>query len=127
MREFQQKIVILLEPRISGAMTDTVCVRLGKKRWARSEAMGFSGGVWVLLDEEKVELKLTVARRSFLHMEVWEPTGECWLLTAVYANPHLSIRRYIWEQLGQLKDDGAWMLVGDFNCVLEDAESSSKS
>src|SRR4051812_37072007 len=65
MREFRQKIVILLEPRISGAMADMVCAKFGRKRWARSEALGFSGGVWVIWDEEEVELQLLVGRRSF--------------------------------------------------------------
>lgn len=52
MREYMLKVVILLEPRVSGDTANRVCNRLGKKRWARSEAIGFSGGVWVLWEEK---------------------------------------------------------------------------
>lgn len=47
-RELRPKIVIIIEPRISGLAADNVCKRLGKKQWIRSEARGFSGGIWVL-------------------------------------------------------------------------------
>lgn len=43
LREYRLKLVILLEPRISGKMANLVFLRLGKKRWVRSEALGFSG------------------------------------------------------------------------------------
>lgn len=75
MRGFRPKIVILLEPRISSASADCVCKKLGKKRWVRSEANGFSGGVWVLWDEEEMKVKLRVASRSFIHMEVVSREG----------------------------------------------------
>lgn len=35
MREYRPKIIILLEPQISGETADRVCKRLGKKHWAR--------------------------------------------------------------------------------------------
>lgn len=76
---------------------------MGKKRWARSEAAGFSGGVWVLWDEEEIGLKLMVARRSFLHMEVRSGDGQSWMLMAVYANPHPNVRRFLWDQLDALE------------------------
>lgn len=38
-------IIILLEPRINGEVADSVCKRIGKRKWVQSEADGFSGGV----------------------------------------------------------------------------------
>lgn len=70
MREFRLKIVILLEPRTRGETADKVCKKLGKKRWVRSKLVGFSGGVWVIWDDEEVELKMMTIRRSFIHMKV---------------------------------------------------------
>lgn len=70
MRVFRPKNTILLEPRISKEVADRVCNKLGKKRWVRSEAMGFNGGVWVIWDDEEILVRLKATHRSFLHMEV---------------------------------------------------------
>lgn len=48
------------------------------------------------------------------------------MLTALYASPQPSIRRYVWDQLEALERGLPWMIVGDFNCVLLDEERSSK-
>lgn len=47
-REHMPSIIVLIEPRINGEVADVVCKKLGKKTWIRSEAFGFSDGVWVL-------------------------------------------------------------------------------
>lgn len=44
-REFKPRMIILIEPRISGDLADRVCESLGKTKWIRSEARGFSGGI----------------------------------------------------------------------------------
>lgn len=36
-------IIILLEPRINGEVADSVCKRMGKRKWVRSEADGVLG------------------------------------------------------------------------------------
>lgn len=40
--------IVLLEPKISRAEASKVCKGLGKSHWIRSEANGFSGGIWLL-------------------------------------------------------------------------------
>lgn len=87
MRECRPKIVILLELRISVEAVDRVCMRLGKKMWARYEAIGFSGGVWILWNEEEINISMLGARRPFIHLDVRLGDGRCWLLRALYANP----------------------------------------
>lgn len=44
-RSFDPVVIILLEPKINGDIADDVCKSLGKSRWVRSEAEGFSGGI----------------------------------------------------------------------------------
>lgn len=122
MSEQRPMVLILIEPKVSGVMADRVCRKLGKKRWARSEAFGFSRGIWVLWNKEELEKKLLVARKSFLHMQIQFGRWERWLLMVIYANPQPSIRKHIWEQLDTLDRKMSWMLVGDYNCVLFDEE-----
>lgn len=88
--------------------------------------MGFSRGVWVLWEEEDVRLMMLEACRSFIHMEVRMRDGREWLLTAVYAKPRPSFRRFIWERLDELQWKSLWLLIRDFNCYLDDEERSSK-
>lgn len=70
-------------------------------------------------------VKLRVANRSFLHMEVEARDGRRWLLTTVYANPQPTKRRFLWKHLEALEVELPWELIGDFNCILKDEERSS--
>lgn len=47
-RSFKPEVFIILEARISGTEADAICNNLGKIDWVRSEAIGFSSGVWIL-------------------------------------------------------------------------------
>lgn len=47
-RVYRTKIILLIEPKISGAEADVASKKLGKSRWSRSEADGFNGGVFLL-------------------------------------------------------------------------------
>lgn len=42
---YMPTIVVLLEPKINGLLATTVCRRLKKTHWVRSEVEGFSGGI----------------------------------------------------------------------------------
>lgn len=75
--------------------TDKVYKKLGKKRWARVEVVGFSGSVCVLWDKEEVELRLLIAQKSFIYMKVRSENGLGWMLMAVYANLHPNVRRFL--------------------------------
>lgn len=70
LREYKPKILILLEPRISGEVADKVCRKLGRRCWIRSEVLGYSGGIWVCWNEEEVDLRVIKLTRTIVHMEV---------------------------------------------------------
>lgn len=91
-RVFKPVITVLLEPKISGEEADKVCKKFGKRRWVRSESLGFSGGVWAIWDDERISLNVLAAGRSYLHMEVQSGDGRRWAITAVYASPHACVR-----------------------------------
>ena len=46
--EYKAKILVLLEPRISGSKADRVIRMLGFDRSHRVEAKSFSEGIWIL-------------------------------------------------------------------------------
>lgn len=127
MRNFKQKIIVLIEPRVSGEVANRICKKLGRKKWIRAESWGFSGGIWVLWEEEEISLRLLAAKMYFLHMEVVSANKKKLVLIAVYASPKPSGRQFLRSRLEELNVDLPWVLIGDFNCVLMAEERSSRS
>lgn len=72
-----------------------------------------------------VEVKLSYAHCSFLHVSLTTARGLTWKMTVVYANPNASKRRHLWVKLDTLKIEAPWLVLGDFNCVLRDEDRSS--
>lgn len=77
MRRYKPLIILLMEPKISGATADEACNKLGKMKWIRANAEGFSGGVWCFWDEDDVEVELRYAHSYFLHLLVTITGGVC--------------------------------------------------
>lgn len=46
------------------------------------------------------------------------------LCSFVYAGPHVRLRRELWQFHGLLSEsvEGPWIIVGDFNCILDGTE-----
>lgn len=127
LKEHRSLVVILLEPRISGDTAEDMCKKLGKDRWIRSEAAGFSGGVWILWNVGDISVKLLYVDRFFLHFEVKMGGRKEWVMTAVYVSPNPYVRRHLREKLNEMEVTRPWLVVGDFNSVLHDEERSSMS
>lgn len=124
-RRYRPKIIVLLEPRISGNEADDSCRRLGRRDWIRSKARGFSGGIWILWDRQEIALTVIHVELHFVHLLVHEANGKIWELTAIYASPQRSLRPALWKQLESIQRSYPWVLIGDFNCTSKEAERSS--
>lgn len=124
-RAHRPKIIVLIMPKISGAEVDVVCRKPGKSRWSRSEAKGFRGGVWLLWDMEKIDVKLLYVHKYLMHVEVQSDGGLIWELIEIYASPITHVRRHIWGLLYLKILTRPWVIIGNFNCVLKGEEQSS--
>lgn len=125
LRVHRPDILILIEPKISGEIATKVCKKLKKIHWILSEADGFSSGVWVLWDEDDIQVSPRYIHHQFIHMSIVSGDQQRWELTALYASPQASSRRQLWSALDQIAVNGAWALIEDFNCVLRVEEWSS--
>lgn len=114
--------MVILEPRISGREADLACKRIGYPDWIRSEARGFSGGIWILWDGNDISLKVIHAEFHFIHVLIREADGRGWEMSAIYASPNRTLRPALWRQLDAIKPQFPWVLLGDFNCTLRDGE-----
>lgn len=126
-RDHNPSIIVLIEPKMSGSGVDEVCKKHGKSHWVRSEAEGFSGGIWLLWDDSAINVVPVDVNRFFIHALVSLKNGLRCMLTAVYASPRGSVRRNLWAKLDMLVIEKPWILMGDFNCVLRSEERSSGS
>lgn len=74
-----------------------------------------------------IGVRLKVAHKFFLHMEISSTNGQTWALTAVYVSPKTNVRQFLWNKLDELNEGVPWVLIGYFNCVLLVEERSSMS
>lgn len=99
-------------------------IKSGLSRWSRSEAEGYSGGVWVLWKEEEVRIGIRYDHKFFIHVSVASNNGKEWELIVIYLSPVASKRKEFWGTLDEMVIEKPWVLVSDYNCVLMDEERS---
>lgn len=75
---YKPDIIAVLEPRISGITADDVCTRIGRKNWIRVEADGFSGGVWILWEEDTIKVRMKHVHKQFVHLIINPGRNEEW-------------------------------------------------
>ncbi|KAL4280940.1 hypothetical protein GQ457_03G011290 [Hibiscus cannabinus] len=128
-RDSKPVLVALFEPRISGSRASSVIRKLGFPKSFRVEAHGFSGGIWILWKEELVVQVLKISNQ-YVHMRVrFSATEPPVFITAVYASPNATLRKYVWDQLFNLNPgtEHAWLLGGDFNAIYDSMDRSGGS
>ncbi|CAN0912663.1 hypothetical protein LINGRAPRIM_LOCUS555 [Linum grandiflorum] len=113
-------VVAISEPRISGDRALDTIRQLRFPNFVVEDANGFSGGIWVLWDEEIVQLKILRTSSQSIHAEVsWDGTQQC-QVTFVYGTPRRLDRTALWDELVAISDhvNGPWLVLGDFNATL---------
>ncbi|KAK3205341.1 hypothetical protein Dsin_019387 [Dipteronia sinensis] len=84
-------VIAILEPRISGSRALKVVNKLGFSDKFLVETFGFSGGIWLLWNGNRVKLQVVASSRHSITAVVAEG-DRFWVLTVVYANPSVVIR-----------------------------------
>ncbi|KAI9117550.1 hypothetical protein K1719_011716 [Acacia pycnantha] len=109
-------VVVILEPRISGVQAAKTIKNWGFKFSVRVEAVGFSGGIWLLWNMEELSVEVLKEEEQFIHCKV-KLDDKRMLFTAVYASPCEQKRQSLWSSLHSLASEIAepWLLAGDFN------------
>lgn len=123
--KYRVQILLLVEPLISGHKASKVIRRMGFSSHHHVEAVGFSGGLWLLWDDVDFSLDILATGDQFIHARVVPARGEdLWFLTGVYGSPRLSDRDELWHNLRNLSQStvGPWVLLGDFNAYIYSSE-----
>lgn len=69
LKKHHPDIFCLMETKTSGDNADTVCCKLGFENWARVEALGFSGGIWVFWSDA-LQVEILTSQPQFVHMAI---------------------------------------------------------
>ncbi|XP_031402735.1 uncharacterized protein LOC116212324 [Punica granatum] len=122
-RDHRPNIVVIVEPRISGAKADAVCRKFSDYSVERVEAQGFSGGIWVWWQPNVVQVTVHDRHEQALHCRISQ-NDRTWEFTAVYASPSIMNRRDLWSCLSTISAGitGPWVVLGDFNTILDASE-----
>ncbi|XP_019178890.1 PREDICTED: uncharacterized protein LOC109174053 [Ipomoea nil] len=125
-RSHNPDILCHMETKTSGTNADDVCKKLGFDKWARVEALGFSGGIWILWYDD-LNIEILSSHPQFIHMAVEGKNNNKWTSMTVYGSPSLHLRKRLWNDLRQNKTkvSGPWLIAGDFNAVISNEETSN--
>lgn len=112
-------VLIIIEPQISGQKADKVISKMGFNNSYRSEAEGFSGGIWLLWEYFQVNIDIINTSSQLIHCKVSLQEGkDNFFLTCVYGSPNPLVRQGLWSQLENIYNvirSSKWTCMGDFN------------
>lgn len=89
---YNPDIFCLLETKTSGSRATDICMKLNFAKWARVEAIGYSGGIWTMW-REGLHVDILSSNPQYMHLQVNNDDGNNWNLTVVYGSPCLHLRR----------------------------------
>ncbi|CAL1380329.1 unnamed protein product [Linum trigynum] len=124
-RRYRTSIAIIVEPRISGVRAVQVVEGLGFDKYLIVDAVGFSGGIWLVWDSTIATITEVDRSAQMLLVQVTMKDAS-WYLSAVYANPALVQRRALWQSIREIAHtmEDPWLLMGDFNSILQPSDKS---
>ncbi|RYR51281.1 hypothetical protein Ahy_A06g026306 [Arachis hypogaea] len=117
--EYHAGMIILLETQISGDRAKEVRDKLGFDGSFTVEALGRSGGIWILWNSGIWRVDVVRHSRQVVHLGVFSSNSEQWFLSAVYGSP-----RELYNDLIDFASDisSPWCAIRDFNALLHDYE-----
>ncbi|XP_050264114.1 uncharacterized protein LOC126708367 [Quercus robur] len=120
-----------METRVGGGRAKAIIDRLPFDGSVHTDTIGFTGGLWMLWDSDRVDVTPLADTEQEIHATVKvRNSNSSWLFTAMYASPRTAERHILWNNLiniGELHNL-PWVLAGDFNEPLsEDDEFGGRA
>ncbi|RYR45291.1 hypothetical protein Ahy_A07g031128 [Arachis hypogaea] len=108
-------VVILLETRCSGETAERTIRNCGFDHWHIKEAVGYSGGIWVMWKDPDLVINVIESKLQYDHMKVRSRDEKEWLLTAVK-----QADSPLWKEIVKL-----WpLLIENCNCNIGDGRKT---
>ncbi|KAG7544019.1 Ribonuclease H domain [Arabidopsis thaliana x Arabidopsis arenosa] len=117
--ELAEKSLTLFETHAGGDRARSICQGLGFEHSYRVDAVGQSGGLWLLWKTGIGDVVIVESAEQFIHAKVGEGTDVLHLIV-VYAAPTVSRRSGLWAELSAVigRIDEPLLIGGDFNTIV---------
>ena len=93
LKNYNPSMVVVMETRVSGIKADEFIKKSGFEFSHQVEAVGFSGGIWILW-WNCVEVEVVINHRQFIHFKVCRNNIFVFCVTTVYASQNPMLRRH---------------------------------
>ncbi|KAL0293543.1 UNVERIFIED_CONTAM: hypothetical protein Sradi_6930800 [Sesamum radiatum] len=126
--EFQVQFLGLLETRVRAPNSQLIQkATLPNWRWF-VDYNDPGSRIWLAWCGDEVEVNILAVDKQFIHCDVTNKKEhtKC-LITVLYGDNELTGRRELWQGILQLSrniTDEPWLVMGDFNVVIDDSEVS---
>ena len=111
-------ILIVMETRVGGDRAKEITDELPFDRVIHTDTIGFAGGLWLLWNEDRVDISQLANTEQEIHVIVKVRSSNLnWLLFAIYASPRCAERQVVWSNLKMMVEvhEMPWVMTGDFN------------
>ncbi|CAA7025017.1 unnamed protein product [Microthlaspi erraticum] len=119
LKKWKTDILALFETHAGGDRASRICQGLGFEESFRVDAIGQSGGLWLLWRTELGNVTVVSSGDQYIHAEIAKEGARVQLIV-VYAAPTVSRRSGLWGQLKNVLQslDGPVIIGGDFNTII---------
>ena len=124
-RNHNPVMLVVMETRVGGNRAKEIIDRLPFDGSVYTDTIGYSSGLWLLWDLDRVDVTPLANTEQEIHATVKvQNSNSSWLFTAVYANPRSAERFILWNNLIKTAElhDMSWVLAGDFNEPFSDED-----
>lgn len=125
LKKFNTDVLAIFETHAGGDRASRICQGLGFDQSFRVDAVGQSGGLWLLWRSEVGEVEIVQSSTQFIYAKIVKEQ-EVVNLIAVYAVPSPSRRSGLWDSLSEVISGvvGPLVVGGDFNTIVRVDERS---
>ncbi|GLT87976.1 hypothetical protein SLE2022_060240 [Rubroshorea leprosula] len=122
-------IMLIVETKIGGDQAKAKATSLGFPKFHIVDSDGLAGGLWLLWNDYEVLVDVVATSSQAIHAVVKvtnQPllSSNSWFLSSIYGRPTFEIRTELWQELGSMSRviSSPWMIIGDFNDVVDQSE-----
>jgi len=119
LKNYKTDFLAMFETHSGGNRAERICRGLGFDNSYRVDAVGQSGGIWLLWRSGFGDLTIIESSDQFVVVRL-QSDSEVLNIIAVYAAPSASRRSGLWEKLTEVIErlDGPVVIGGDFNTIV---------
>ncbi|GLT73561.1 hypothetical protein SLA2020_454110 [Shorea laevis] len=121
-------MLLILETKIAGQNARDVADSLGFQKSCIVNSDGLAGGLWLLWDDARLSVDILSTSNQAIHAVIQVSNNPLfpfnWFFSGIYGRPQFEIRNILWQELTAMANviQGPWMIIGDFNDVVDQSE-----